>query len=72
MKTPTRLYVVKQGDVERVIRAKSAAAAKSFAASDIVSTLATQADLERLFTAGIKAETAGAAPATTPTKEPNQ
>lgn len=50
------IYVVTDGDKERLIRAKNGPAAKVFAAAEITYRLASQTDLEKAFGAGAKVE----------------
>lgn len=58
MKTPTRLYVVGEGNAVRLIRASHPAVAKAFAAREIKVRVASQDDLVELVQNGVKPELA--------------
>lgn len=50
------IYVITDGDNQRLIRSKNGPADKVFAAADITYRLASQTDLEKAFAAGAKVE----------------
>lgn len=56
MSKESRIYVVTQGDTKRLVEAKSGAAARQFAASDIKVELASQKTLVALLADGVKVE----------------
>lgn len=61
-KTPTRIYRINDGLTDHLVRAASQAQAVRHVASSFETRVATQDDIANLVGAGVKIETAGAAP----------